>query len=40
MVGVIAAHVGISRFPEEITLVAETPEEERAFTAALSRSGL
>jgi O-acetyl-ADP-ribose deacetylase (regulator of RNase III) len=40
MVGVIAAHVGISRFPEEITLVAETPEEERAFTAALTRSGL
>ena len=40
MLGVIAAHLGGARFPEDITLVAETSEEERALTNALTRSGL
>ena len=39
MVDVIISHVATARFPEDITLVAETAEEERAFTAALERSG-
>jgi O-acetyl-ADP-ribose deacetylase (regulator of RNase III) len=40
MVGVIAAHVGGSQYPEHITFVTETSEEERAFATELSRSGL
>jgi O-acetyl-ADP-ribose deacetylase (regulator of RNase III) len=40
MMGVIAQHVRSARFPEEITLIAETPEEEHALTAAVQRSGL
>jgi O-acetyl-ADP-ribose deacetylase (regulator of RNase III) len=40
MVDVLATHVRSSLFPEEITVVAETAEEERAFTVALERSGL
>lgn len=40
MLSVIAQHVRDGRFPEEITLVAETPEEERALSAAVQRSGL
>jgi O-acetyl-ADP-ribose deacetylase (regulator of RNase III) len=40
MMSVIAHHLSSARFPEEITLVAETPEEERALSAALARSGL
>jgi hypothetical protein len=38
--GVIAQHVRSARVPEEITLIAETPEEEHALTAAVQRSGL
>jgi O-acetyl-ADP-ribose deacetylase len=40
MLGVIAQHVIGARFPEEITLIAETPDEERALSAALARTGL
>ena len=40
MLGVIATHLLGARYPETVTLVAETPEEERALTAALARSGL
>jgi O-acetyl-ADP-ribose deacetylase (regulator of RNase III) len=40
MLSVISTHVSAARFPEEITLVAETPDEERALSAALKRSGL
>ena len=44
MLGVIAQHLGQqlggARFPEEITLIAETADEERALSAALARSGL
>jgi O-acetyl-ADP-ribose deacetylase (regulator of RNase III) len=40
MLDVIAAHVGSTRYPEDITLVAETADEERALTNALTRSGL
>ena len=40
MLSVIAQHVGGARFPEEITLIAETPDEERALAAAVARSGL
>ena len=40
MLGVIGQHMRGARYPEEITLVAETPEEERVLTAALQRSGL
>jgi O-acetyl-ADP-ribose deacetylase (regulator of RNase III) len=40
MVPVIVAHVGRSRLPENITVIAETAEEERAFMAALQRNGL
>ena len=40
MASVLATHLGHSRFPEDITLIAETPEEERAFTMALKRSAL
>ena len=40
MLAVIAQHLGAARYPEDITLVAETPDEERALTAALQRSGL
>jgi O-acetyl-ADP-ribose deacetylase (regulator of RNase III) len=39
MVDVLTAHVGRSAFPEDVILIAETSEEERAFTAALERSG-
>lgn len=40
MLSVLAAHVGRSRFPEDITVITETPDEERAFAAALKRSAL
>jgi O-acetyl-ADP-ribose deacetylase (regulator of RNase III) len=40
MVSVIAQHMRAARFPEEITLVAETAEEERVLAAAVQRSGL
>jgi O-acetyl-ADP-ribose deacetylase (regulator of RNase III) len=40
MLSVISTHVTAARFPEEITLIAETPDEERALSAALKRSGL
>ena len=40
MVAVIAQHLRGARFPEQITLIAETPEEERALTAAIARGGL
>jgi O-acetyl-ADP-ribose deacetylase (regulator of RNase III) len=40
MMSVIAQHLRGARFPEEITLIAETPEEERALTAAVQRSGI
>ena len=40
MVSVIAAHTSRSRFPDDITVIAETAEEERAFITALERSGL
>jgi hypothetical protein len=37
---VIAQHLGGARFPQEITLVAENADEERALSGALTRSGL
>jgi O-acetyl-ADP-ribose deacetylase (regulator of RNase III) len=40
MLSVIAQHVRRARFPEEITLIAESPDEERALAAAVQRSGL
>src|SRR5689334_23370844 len=40
MVDVIVSHVGSARFPEDITLITETAEEERAFSTALERSGI
>lgn len=40
MLAVIAQHVRNAQFPERIELIAETPEEERALTAAVQRSGL
>jgi len=40
MVSVIAQHLLGARFPEDITLIAETPEEERVLTAAVQQSGL
>jgi O-acetyl-ADP-ribose deacetylase (regulator of RNase III) len=40
MLNVIGQHMRGARFPEEITLVAETPEEERVLRAALQRSAL
>ena len=40
MLTVIAHHVQRAQYPEAITLVAETPEEERALAAAVARSGL
>jgi O-acetyl-ADP-ribose deacetylase len=40
MLAVIAQHLTNARFPHEITLVAESSEEERALSAALARSGL
>ena len=40
MISVIAQHVAAARYPEDITLIAETPDEEHAFSAALKRSGL
>ena len=40
MLSVITQHLGASTFPEDITLIAETPDEERALSAALQRSGL
>ena len=40
MVGVLAQHLLGASYPETITLVAETTEEERALSAALARSGL
>jgi len=40
MLSVIGQHMRGARYPEEITLIAETPEEERVLAAALQRSGL
>jgi O-acetyl-ADP-ribose deacetylase (regulator of RNase III) len=40
MLAVISAHLMGARFPEDITLIAETPDEERVLSAALKRSGL
>ena len=40
MLSVIAQHLGAARYPENITLIAETQDEERALSAALQRSGL
>jgi O-acetyl-ADP-ribose deacetylase (regulator of RNase III) len=40
MLSVISSHLGGARFPEEITLIAETADEERALSAALRRSTL
>jgi O-acetyl-ADP-ribose deacetylase (regulator of RNase III) len=40
MLSVIAQHLRGAHFPEEITLIAETPDEERALSAAVQRSGL
>jgi hypothetical protein len=40
MLGVLAQHLDGAKFPEEITLIAETPDEERALSAAIARSGL
>ncbi|MFL5613226.1 MAG: macro domain-containing protein [Gemmatimonadaceae bacterium] len=40
MLSVISAHLGGARFPEEITLIAETADEERALSAALKRCAL
>ena len=40
MVGVIAQHLLGAQYPETITLIAETPDEERALSAALAGSGL
>lgn len=40
MISVLAQHLGVANYPEDITLVAETPDEERALSAALRRSGL
>ena len=40
MLSVIEQHLRDARFPERITLFAETPDEERVLTAAVQRSGL
>jgi O-acetyl-ADP-ribose deacetylase (regulator of RNase III) len=40
MLSVISQHIRHARFPETITLVAESPHEERALTFALEQSGL
>ena len=40
MLTVITEHLHGGRYPEEITLIAETPEEERVLAAAVQRSGL
>ena len=40
MISVIAQHLRDARFPEQITLIAETAEEERVLSAAVARSGL
>jgi O-acetyl-ADP-ribose deacetylase (regulator of RNase III) len=40
MLGVIAQHLLGARYPETITLIAETADEERALSTALARSGL
>ena len=40
MLTVIAQHLQNAQYPERITLVAETPEEERVLAAAVQRSGL
>jgi O-acetyl-ADP-ribose deacetylase (regulator of RNase III) len=40
MLSVIQQHLAGSRFPEDVTFVAETPDEERAFTTAVARTGL
>lgn len=38
MAGPIARHLAASRFPERVTVVVETDDEARAFTAALDRA--
>jgi O-acetyl-ADP-ribose deacetylase (regulator of RNase III) len=40
MLAVISQHLLGARFPEDITLIAETSEEERALSSAVTRSGL
>lgn len=40
MLDVIEQHMRDARFPEHITLFAETPDEERVLAAAVRRSGL
>ncbi|HKW46228.1 MAG TPA: macro domain-containing protein [Gemmatimonadaceae bacterium] len=40
MIGVIAQHLLGAHYPQTITLVAETADEERALSMALERSGL
>ncbi|HKO16755.1 MAG TPA: macro domain-containing protein [Gemmatimonadaceae bacterium] len=40
MASVIVQHARRARFPSSITLVAETPEEERVLLAAVQRGGL
>lgn len=39
MVDVLAAHLRRARFPEAVTIVAETPDEAEAVLAAVRRSG-
>ena len=39
MMMVLDQHLRGSRFPERVTLFAETPDEERALAAAVQRSG-
>jgi len=38
MLSVIGHHLRRASFPESVTLVAETPDEERALAAALTRN--
>jgi O-acetyl-ADP-ribose deacetylase (regulator of RNase III) len=40
MMSVITQHLLGARYPDEITLIAETPDEERVLSSALQRSGL
>jgi O-acetyl-ADP-ribose deacetylase (regulator of RNase III) len=40
MLTVIGQHLQRAQYPHAITLVAETPEEERALATAVKRSGL
>lgn len=40
MLEVLESHVGRARFPERVTFIAETPDEEVAMSAAVKRSAL